>query len=319
MTRGRAVGADPLGGPVVCRFHWRWLAIALVPAVVLALLAACNARAALPSNCTQSVTTVTCTFSPTGSEQTFAIPAGVRSVHVAATGANGGTTFIGQGGAGAQVASDLAVTSGATLFVEINVGGGPSFGQGASGGGESDVRTCSANAPAGASCGTPGTAQDPRLIVAAGGGGGGLGGGAGSGGHAGSTTGGTCTTGADGTAGNLNGGSDGGGLGGGCTAGGAGGIGGANGTGGAPGGGGIGGGGNGGGGGGAGYFGGGGGAGSGNGIGSGGGGGGGSSFGPAGSVFAAASTGPSVVIAYTEPATAPPGPEGPAGPQGSAG
>jgi FIMAH domain len=260
------------------------------------LLAASDARA-LPSNCTQSLTTVTCTFSPTGSEQTFVVPGGVSGIHVVATGASGGTTFIGQGGAGAQVASDLAVTPGATLFVEVNVGGGPSLGSGAPGGGESDVRTCSVSA----SCGTLGTAQDPRLIVAGGGGGGGLGGGAGNGGNAGSMPGGTCTAGADGTAGNLAGGSDGPGLGGGCAAGGAGGIGGANGTAGVAGIGGTGGGGNGGGGGGAGYFGGGGGAGSDGLSGSGGGGGGGSSFGPAGSVFAAASTGPSVVISYTAP------------------
>jgi hypothetical protein len=298
LTTRRAVGAGLLG-PVLCRFYWRWVAIAFVPVLLFALLAASNAHAALPSNCTQSLTTVTCSFSPTGSEQTFAIPVGVSSVHVVATGASGGTTFIGQGGAGAQVASDLAVTSGGTLFVEVNVGGGGASGpaSGGSGGGESDVRTCSASA----SCGTLGTAQDPRLIVAGGGGGGGRGGGAGNGGSAGSGAGGTCTAGTNGTAGNFVGppGSDGGGLGGTCIAGGLGGIGGANGTDGTAGAGGTGGGGNGGGGGGAGYFGGGGGAGSDGGIGSGGGGGGGSSFGPAGSVFAIASTGPSVVISYT--------------------
>jgi uncharacterized repeat protein (TIGR01451 family) len=282
----------------------RWIVVPFAAAAALSslwVLALAGSAAALPSNCSQSGPTVTCTFSAQGSEQTFATPAGVSSVHVVATGAIGGTTFIGDGGVGAQVTSDLAVTPGATLFVEVDLGGGASSGNGASGGGESDVRTCSASA----SCGTLGTAQDPRLIVAGGGGGGGRGGGAGNGGNAGSGPGGTCTAGADGTAGNFVGFpfSDGGGLGGGCTAGGLGGTGGANGTDGTAGAGGTGGGGNGGGGGGAGYFGGGGGAGSGNGIGSGGGGGGGSSFGPAGSVFVAApeSTGPSVVISYTAP------------------
>jgi uncharacterized repeat protein (TIGR01451 family) len=280
----------------------RWIVVPFATAGALSslwALAVAGSAAALPSNCLQSGTTVTCTFSSSGSEQTFATPAGVSSVHVVATGANGGTTFIGRGGAGAQVTSDLAVTPGATLFVEVNVGGGASSGGGASGGGESDVRTCSASA----SCGTLGTAQDPRLIVAGGGGGGGLGGGAGNGGNAGSGNGSTCTPGGDGTAGNLVQFpfSDGGGLGGGCTAGGLGGIGGANGTDGTAGAGGTGGGGNGGGGGGAGYFGGGGGAGSDNRTGSGGGGGGGSSFGPTGSVFAAASAGPSVVISYPAP------------------
>ncbi|MBV9681339.1 MAG: choice-of-anchor D domain-containing protein [Solirubrobacterales bacterium] len=253
-----------------------------------------SAAAALPSNCAEVGTTVTCTYSP-GPEGTFVVPAGVGSVRVVATAANGGTTFIGQGGAGAQVTSNLAVTPGSSLFVEVNVGGGSSAGSGAPGGGESDVRTCSVSA----SCGALGTAQDPRVIVAGGGGGGGLGGGAGNGGSAGRAAGGPCTAGADGTAGNLSTGSDGGGIGGGCTAGGAGGTGGAAGTAGTAGAGGNGGGGNGGGGGGAGYFGGGGGAGSDGGIGSGGGGGGGSSFGPSGSVFGSATTGPSVLISYT--------------------
>ncbi len=135
-------------------------------------------------------------------------------------------------------------------------------------------------------------------MVAGGGGGGGYGGGAGNGGNAGSASGSTCTLGANGTAGNLSGGSDGGGFGGSCLGGGGGGSGGAAGTAGTAGAGGTGGGGNGGGGGGAGYFGGGGGAGSDGQAGSGGGGGGGSSFGPAGSVFATAATGPSVVISY---------------------
>lgn len=271
------------------------LSLATVGVFGLGSVTFAGSAAALPANCSQSDSTVTCAYSP-GPEATFVVPAGVGSLHVVASGANGGSTFLGQGGAGAQATSDLSVTPGTTLYIEVNVGGGASGGGFSQpGGGESDIRTCSVSA----SCGALGTAQDPRLVVAGGGGGGGYGGGAGNGGSAGSASGATCTAGTNGTAGNFSGGSDGGGSGGSCTGGGAGGSGGgANGTAGIAGAGGTGGGGNGGGGGGAGYFGGGGGAGSDNGIGSGGGGGGGSSFGPTGSVFSAATTGPSVVISY---------------------
>ena len=65
---------------------------------------------------------------------------------VAAGGAGGTSGFVGQGGAGAQVTGDVAVTPGATLFVEVGVGGAPPYFNGfGGGGGESDVRTCSVN------------------------------------------------------------------------------------------------------------------------------------------------------------------------------
>ena len=44
-------------------------------------LALAGSAAALPSNCTQSGATVTCTYSP-GPEGTFVVPPGVTSVHV---------------------------------------------------------------------------------------------------------------------------------------------------------------------------------------------------------------------------------------------
>lgn len=261
---------------------------------------------ALPSNCSRSGTTVTCSYSDTGSEQTFTAPTGVSSVHVVAVGATG-QAFSRSGGDGAQVTGDLSVTDGQTLFVEIGVGGGAGATVNAgAGGGESDVRTCSV---ANNSCPALGSAQDPRLIVAGGGGGSGVGGGAGAGGNAvGSGATATCQPGAAG--GNTAAGTEisGGGGGASCMTGGAAGAaisgGGQTGHAGTAGAGGAGGGTfNGGGGGGAGYYGGGGGGGpTGGGTGSGGGGGGGSSFGPSGSVFAAASTGtPSVTISYTAP------------------
>ena len=48
------------------------------------------APAALPSNCTPSGATVTCTFGYTGAEQTFTVPSGITSVTLTAIGAAGG-------------------------------------------------------------------------------------------------------------------------------------------------------------------------------------------------------------------------------------
>ena len=126
---------------------------------------------------------VTQTFSYTGGEQTFTVPTGVTQIHVIAiggTGAPGGAT---PGGA-ARVSTDLLVSPGTTLYVEVGGnaatgimrafnGGGMSGGIGAGGGGgASDIQTCSIN-----------DACDPHtsgLVVAGGsGGGGGNGGGTG--------------------------------------------------------------------------------------------------------------------------------------------
>jgi hypothetical protein len=239
-----------------------------------------------------SGTTVTCTYSTAGTEGTLTVPANVSSVHVVADGSGGGGNFFHPGGAGAQVTSDLNVTPGSTLFVEVDIGGGLGANFGFNGGGESDVRTCSISD---SQCPAAGSAQDPRLVVAGGGGGAGASGGGGSGGPAGVGTA-TCNPGGDGTHGSV-GITGGPGIGGGCTSGGKGGTGGAatdGGTGTASSGG------NGGiirgGGGGAGFWGGGGGGG---GSYNGGGGGGGSSFGPTGSVFAYATIGASVAISFT--------------------
>ena len=228
------------------------------------------------------------------------MPGGVNRVHVIAVGGAGQGIFQ-QGGAGAQVTSDLDVTPGTTLFAEVGIGGGAggNGGDGATGGGESDVRTCSVADP---SCPALGGAQDPRLVVAGGGGGAGCCAGGGAGGAAGTGVNIPCNAGIGGDPGFV-GTTGAGGGGGGCTSGGsegAGGSGGGAGIAGSAGSGGAGGsgGGHAGGGGGAGYFGGGGGGNGGDGINNSGGGGGGSSFGPAGSTFTLAATDQSVVISY---------------------
>jgi uncharacterized repeat protein (TIGR01451 family) len=158
-------------------------------AVVLVSLwaLASQADAVLPANCSQSGQVVTCTFSATGAEQSFGVPAGVSSVQVTAVGgAGGGEHVSGQpsGGVGAVVSGSVSVAAPQTLYVEVGgVGGDPNSGQlapafnggglpvdpyASGGGGASDVRKVS--------CGSPCVTTDPaslssRQLIAAGGGG----------------------------------------------------------------------------------------------------------------------------------------------------
>ncbi len=74
--------------------------------------------------------TVTETFSSTGGEQSFTVPAGVSSVRVEAIGAAGETglaksSWRNVGGSGADVVGQLPVTAGETLYVEVAA---PGFG-----------------------------------------------------------------------------------------------------------------------------------------------------------------------------------------------
>ncbi len=143
--------------------------------VLSALCAAAGALglalAAAPAQAT------TQTFSFTGAEQTFTVPAGVYRLHVVAIGGSGGAGEF-AGGKAAQVSADLAVSAGQTLYVEVGgkghnggLGGGlGGFNGGADGGnigaggggGAADIRT---------SPRASGLFPEDRLIVAAGGGG----------------------------------------------------------------------------------------------------------------------------------------------------
>lgn len=128
--------------------------------------------------------TVTRTFSSTGTEQSFSVPAGVHLLHVLAVGGAGASGGIGvPGGPGASVSTDLPVTPGEVLHIVVGAnganggfnGGGTAgagegqSGSGGGGGGASDVRTDPLAAPGSAFS---------RLVVAGGGGGGGGWGGA---------------------------------------------------------------------------------------------------------------------------------------------
>lgn len=132
------------------------------------------------------------TFTPTGGEQTYTVPAGVTSLEVEAVGANGANSFgpaPALGGTGGMVIGELAVGAdaavkpGDTLYVAVGdtfrgdrlggfngggAGGGFFPGSGRGGGGATDVRTCSRTA---AACPNGDASPLTRLIVAAGGGG----------------------------------------------------------------------------------------------------------------------------------------------------
>ncbi|HJQ74532.1 MAG TPA: glycine-rich protein, partial [Gaiellaceae bacterium] len=91
----------------------------------------------------------TATFSFTGSEQCYVVPAGWAVLQVVAHGAPGETVTT-NGGYGAQVSARVPVVAGETLYVEVGglgSGGQGGFNGGGSGagggGGASDVRTCS--------------------------------------------------------------------------------------------------------------------------------------------------------------------------------
>jgi hypothetical protein len=116
-------------------------------------------------------------FVSTGHEQVFVVPPGVSSLRATLIGGSGASTGTAAGGLGANVLGTLAVTPGQQLFVEVGGdgtnfepgynGGGQEIGPSGSGGGASDVRTCSEE-----TC-PPTASLDSRLLVAGGGGGGG--------------------------------------------------------------------------------------------------------------------------------------------------
>ncbi len=174
------------------------LGAALCAAILVSAWAAAPATAA-----------VTQTFTFTGGEQTFLVPAGVTKLHLLVVGGSGGSSGS-PGGVGDQVKADLQVTPGQTLYVEVGGDGQNSAGGGAGGfnggaagggggspiaaggGGASDIRT----APR-----STGLSPDTRLVVAGGGGGGG-----GSGESEGGGTGGAAGEGGEASAGGNGGG-----------------------------------------------------------------------------------------------------------------
>ncbi len=145
-----------------------------------------GAAFALPAPAIASATNGTSTFGSTGGEQTFTVPDGVTQISVYAVGAPGGSGQFVSGGFGAQVSTDLSVTPGETLYVEVGAAGGDGGnpngsggGGGFNGGGVGGAGTAAHNNGGGGGGGasdirtTPLTQNDlaSRLLVAGGGGG----------------------------------------------------------------------------------------------------------------------------------------------------
>ena len=186
VTAGRGAGTGWVG-VVGCRLSGRRLAAAAVVAMLVAVATSAGAaRAALPSNCSETGGTVTCGFGVTGGAQTWTVPTAVTSATFDVFGAQGGGANISDGGAGGEAKATIAVTPGASIEIVVGgqggffssgdagfngggAGGAPGTGGnntagGAGGGGASDVRTgtCASTL----SCGLA-----ARVLVGGGGGG----------------------------------------------------------------------------------------------------------------------------------------------------
>ncbi|CAN5515999.1 hypothetical protein BH10ACT11_BH10ACT11_02430 [soil metagenome] len=148
------------------------------------LATACAALCVLAGTAASSAGTpapVTATFIYTGSQQTFKVPLGVRSLHVVATGGKGASGGQPVTAGAATVTADIAVTPGKTLYVEVggngqngaqatgafNGGGLAGSTTAGGGGGASDIQTCPNVDPFACDI------HEKALIVAAGSGGGG--------------------------------------------------------------------------------------------------------------------------------------------------
>ena len=162
--------------------------VALVAAMAALLLAYGPNPAQAAGSCSTTSGTTTCTFGPTGSEDTFVVPEGVGTIHVVATGAPGAvgrwwrcrSRCSGERGPGGHPRPDplrqrrrhpdqRAATALKALPVSVGstvAGRATSGGRGGGGGGASDVRTISR---------AQGASLTSRLIVAGGGGGSGQG------------------------------------------------------------------------------------------------------------------------------------------------
>lgn len=142
----------------VARKAWTLTAVVASTMRILVCLLACAAIAPVGAHGQ--------TFSYTGSEQSYLIPAGVAEVHIVAAGAPGKGPAAGPitAGLGAVVSADVPIPMGqVVLYVEVGGSGTGFNGGGAPNGGDaSDVRLVARDAAG---------SVDSRILVAAGGGG----------------------------------------------------------------------------------------------------------------------------------------------------
>lgn len=128
------------------------------------------------------------TFSYTGAQQTWVVPAGITSITVDAMGGAGGLGTSGQAiGKGGRVQTTVTVTPGETLYIYVGGVGGNTGTAGYNGGGTGRNESYDGGGGGGATdIRQGGTALGNRIIVAGGGGGSFI---SGTGGHGGGTTG----------------------------------------------------------------------------------------------------------------------------------
>src|SRR5262245_34550848 len=114
----------------VARLHALALALVLLLAPLAGLAPSSVAQAAA-GDYTTSGPAVTCTYTYTGSEQLFVVPADATNIQATAIGAAGGSNSRGlRGGRGAMVTAALtSVQPGQTLYIEVGgvgtgIGGG---------------------------------------------------------------------------------------------------------------------------------------------------------------------------------------------------
>lgn len=120
---------------------------------------------------TADITNNSASFSYTGGQQSWVVPAGVYSIQVDMTGAQGGSHSWNTGGLGGRVQTTLSVTPGQTLY--IYVGGEPTDYQGGynGGGATNNSYTYCRGGGGGTDIRIGGTSNNDRVVVAGGGGG----------------------------------------------------------------------------------------------------------------------------------------------------
>ena len=147
----------------------RWALVVAAGCSALLALVLAGSAAALPSNCSQSGNTVTCTFSETGGSQSWPVPAGVGSATFVVDGAAGSPSAddLTPGSLGGQVSATIGSLSDGQVFT-LEVGGAGSVnGPGGFNGGGS------AGADGGAGGGFSSVSLGSTTELVAGGGGGG--------------------------------------------------------------------------------------------------------------------------------------------------
>ena len=101
-----------------------------MPLGMLGVFALAGPAVAAPSNCPQSGTLVTRTFSynpAAPGPQSFTVPVGVQSITVTADGAQGGTANISNGGLGGEEQTTFTVTPGDPVEVLVAAKAEPSL------------------------------------------------------------------------------------------------------------------------------------------------------------------------------------------------